>query len=203
MNRYTYIIALLLLFSSCWQYDELSPLEYVKWIENPSNGLVLEKEQNELIFKLQYKPIEYVVASQERKIELPESVFAKAKSQMDGLQYFTLRLRSGNEEQPLLDKDRMTLEEYDQRVNYFSFGMQNDLVLFDGQDSLRCLLYHFERAYNLTDENTFLLGFDLPSNQEAINSKKLIYKDQFLGVGQIELTIDKANLSNIPQINLK
>jgi hypothetical protein len=193
----------LLLNSSCSQSEELAPLEFVKWIENPSNGLIVEKEKEDLIFKLQYKPIEYVVAVQERKRQLSKKVFEKAKSQMEGLQYFTFRISPADVNKPLLDKSRLTSEDYDRRINYFSFEMQHDLVLFDGQDSLRCLLFHYERAYNLNAENTFLLGFDLPNNQIPTGSKKLIFHDPILGTGQIELNIDQEDLARIPKLNLK
>ena len=178
------------------------PLEYVKWVENPDNGLLVQTEQEGFIFKLQYKPIEYIIAVQERRKRLPEATVTQARKELSGMQYFTFKIRPEKEDQALLDKTKMTVSEFDQRLGYFSFSMQKDLLLVDGQDSLPCLLFHHEPTYGLTGEETFLLGFDLPIEPSLYSPKELLYKDSFLGTGQVSVTIQEAALTSIPALNL-
>lgn len=201
MKNYWYILFVLLSTSSCQQSQSLTPLEYVKWVENDVNGLLVQQETETTVYTLQYKPIEYLVAVQERKQQLSKDVFDRVKSQMDGLQYYTLRVRSKEEKLAWLDRESLSEEDYLENVNHLSFGLQHELTLVDGQDSLSCLLFHWEQTNNIALTCTFLLGFDQPEQSE-VSSKKLVLEDDQLETGRIELTIRKEDLTKKPKMHL-
>jgi hypothetical protein len=119
------------------------------------------------------------------------------------MQYLTFRISTPNLKSELLKAGISSLEEYNQRILYCSFQMQNDLKLLDGRDTLNCELFHFERVYNLAPYATFSLGFPLGKmecNGKQINDKTLIYDDKMFGVGRINLTIKGKDIENIPHL---
>ncbi len=187
---------------SCQKSKNLSPVDYVRWIENPSNGLNVMLEKEEEKYSLQFKPIEYIVAVQERRKHLPKEVFERAKSQMEGLQYFTFRINPDESPAAWLDQEKMSAEDYRKNVKHLSFGMQNDMTLIDGIDTLTCLLFHHEQSYKLNSSYTFLLGFEM-SEESMFQSKKMIYKDETLGIGTVEFSIKEDDLINIATLNLE
>lgn len=174
----------------------LSPREYVSWIEDKNNGLKVEKKIGEFTYMFQYKPTDYVVAMDLKMDSISKAIFQKKGDEYSGLQYFNFRIstESGGE---LLKKNVADERDYYGRIQYFSFDMQNDLKLIDGKDTLKCLLFHFERVFGLAPYATFLLGFPVSQNRE---NKTLFYDDKIFGLGRIYLTVQSKNINKLPSL---
>ena len=159
----------------------LEPKEYVQWIRELTNGLKKEKTIDDLIFTVQFKPPEYIVCMEERQPQLPGDLVKRKTAELSDMQYydFTITLKKGQGE--LLKYDLTSSGQYTQRVNYFAFGLQKDIQLLDGNDTLSCSLFHFERAYDVTPSGTFLLGFPVNKNSSG-QDKTLIVDDKTFGI---------------------
>jgi len=179
----------------------LSPAEYVKWVEEEGNGLTEEKKIGDLVFELQYRPLDYVVMMDTKNMNISKDSLEQRKQQMSGLQHFVLRMRVEGFNDDVLKYNLTNPADYESRVKYFSFQMQNDLKLIDGKDTLYCGVYSYERAFGITPYTTFVLGFPVKEkNQASVGDKTLLFDDKILGAGPLRITISEKNIENIPQL---
>jgi len=177
---------------------ELSPSDYVQWVKNSENGFFKEKTIDDISFTALYKPYEYIVCIEERAEEIQDSVAKKKLSEMEGMQYFDLKFLLNESQGELLKYKLNSAQEYENRVKYFSFNMQNDIKLVEGQDTIPCSLFHFERAYDVAPFATFLLGFNASKNNSK--DKTLIVYDRTFNKGTIKFTFKQNDLQNLPKL---
>ncbi len=178
--------------------QSLTPGEYVKWVRDEQHGLKKEKTIEDIVFSAQYKPAEYAICTEEKKGKLEDTLVKREKKDLEGMQYFDFKIGLRKGEGELLKYDLSSKEEYDKRVNYFSFNMQKDIQLVDGQDTIPCSLFHFERAYDVTPNSVFELGFAPGKN--STGNKTLIYHDNIFRKGIIKLEFENKDLSDVPQL---
>jgi len=177
----------------------LEPKEYVQWVQDPDNGLKREKIIDDLIFSVQYKPGEYIICREQRQAQLQAGLVKQKLAGLNGMQYYDLTIKMKSGEGELLKQGLASVEQYDQRVKYFAFAMQNDIQLVEGNDTLPCSLFHFERAYDITPQATFLLGFPVNENTSK-EDKTLIIYDKTFNSGLIKLTFPINRLNNLPRL---
>ena len=171
---------------------------YISWVENPGNGLAASKEIDGIIYSVQYKPLQYEVLLQEKRMLTQEEMIREMDSLSD-MQYYTFRMQTVNG----ADLHRYGISEdheYYSRLEYFSLGMQNDVSLIDGKDTLPCLMFHYERTYGIDPRACFVLAFDAGSRNPG--KKTLMYNDRVFGAGPVMLSIDAASIEEIPQLIL-
>lgn len=177
----------------------MSPQEYVQWVQNPDNGLRKKKIIDDLTFYAQYKPYEYIVCMEQQTEQIYDSLLKRKMNELNGMQYYDFKIMLKDGEGELLKYQLSTQEEYNKRVNYFAFAMQNDIQLVEEKDTLPCSLFHFERAYDVIPSCTFLLGFEKKLSNK---SKTLIVYDKIFKKGYIKFTFDEKELQNIPTIKV-
>jgi hypothetical protein len=223
LKKYLFFILLVFSYSSCKEHvteegtipveeeikesalsDEIKmvtmPSEnYITWVRNPQNGLVKTKTIDDLKFTVQYKPYEYIVCLEERSDKVADTTMKRKVKELDGMQYYDLKILLKTNEGELLKSGINSMEEYDKRVKYFSFGMQNDIQLVDGKDTLPCVMYHFERAYDATPVCTLLLGFN-KDNSNAAKPKTLLVYDRTFNKGLLKFTFTEKRLQTLPKL---
>lgn len=184
----------------CNLNDALPPVDFVKWVENPANGFRVSKNTQEFVYTLQYQPIAYLVAREKRSNSLSKALLEQETDARKDLQYFNFRiaLADGSSSGSLLKHNLHDPAEFEQRVAYFSSAMQNDLSLVCGKDTLPCLLFHFERIYDVAPYTNFLLGFQLGTEERQ--DLQFIYDDKILGTDPVLLVVKADALRNIPPI---
>jgi hypothetical protein len=170
----------------------LAPGEYVRWIEDENHGLRVRHVSGGYEFVLQFKPIEYIIAKQEKTDRLNASVMESERAEMKDMQYYTLSIQAEGGQDLLLESSPGNPEEYQKRVEYFSGQMQEDLKLIDGKDTFTCLLFLFEPSFQLRPFSNFLVAFEVAQGEGGApfrNDKTLIYYDKMLGIEPVSLTI--------------
>ncbi|HTB06440.1 MAG TPA: hypothetical protein VK806_05750 [Bacteroidia bacterium] len=178
--------------------EKLPPAQYVKWVEDEQNGLKKSKTIDDIIYTAQYKPCQYVVCEEEKKMAIADSTIKQEVSELGGMQYMNLKIELKNGSGEFLRYGISTREEYNERVNYFSFGMQKDVQLVDAGDTLPCLLFHYERLYSIAPYGTFLLAF--PKGKNIDGDKTLIIFDHVFNTGIVKLFFKGSDLKNTPQL---
>lgn len=196
---------------SCSGDAPLNKKDYVKYITNEDNGLVHTKEINEIEFQIQYEPINYKVLKKVKNRAFTQNQYKQDVERFKGSQYFIFKIALKNKQGELLKYQASSQEEYSNRVQYFSYSMQNDFYLLEGEDSLKCNLFHFERTYGVSPFSTFVLGFDskneliekATSYQENVrNDKVIVYDDKVFGIGPIKYKIRATDINNIPELTI-
>lgn len=186
--------------TGCKALSQLSALDFVAWVENPDNGLRESKTLDGICFDLQYKPAEYVVLRENLVIPGSAAEMNNETSLLSDMQYFTLRI-SREDGRDLLQDEPNGMDQFSARLVYFSGAMQHDIKLIDGNDTLPCQLFHFERTFGVDTRSTFLVGFQSRSTDE-LNDKTFVFEDHELGVGPVMITIEKESIQNIPLLKL-
>ena len=88
-------------------------------------------------------------------------------------------------------------EEYSHRINYCSFQMQKDIFLVEGDDTLACGLFHFERTYDIAPYATFLLGFPLKKEKQN-KDKVLVFNDRLFNKGTMRFVFKNEDIKKTP-----
>lgn len=174
---------------------ELHSNDYVKFVEDESNGLRVSKNIGEVNYMIQYKPIEYILLRENNN----NGDIKKRKEDLGGMQYYTLTYSLVKNNKDILKFNLTSPDEYYERVNYFSFGLQNDIYLVDGKDTLDCKLFNYVRSYGLSPKADFVLAFD-KSKQTKTTDKLMVIEDKIFGGGIIKIKISKEDIENIAEL---
>jgi hypothetical protein len=169
--------------------SSLTKKEYVKWIETPENGLKKNKTVEGFYYEIQYKPVAYIVIKKNS-----DSITVK---DYEALHYIDLEL-SHKDFPELMKLGLEQQEDYYHRLKYYSFDIQNDLTLIDGQDTMKCVFSHFERTYGILPYIKIVAAFEKSKKQGG--DKTFSYTDKIFNKGIINLKIKEKALKNIPKI---
>ncbi|MDP2388374.1 MAG: hypothetical protein Q8M29_18520 [Bacteroidota bacterium] len=179
----------------------LKPVEYIKWVEDPENGFLLEKNINEFSYVALYKPGNYSTLVEMAVLEkINEEKFKEVQKTYEGMDYFTFKIACSETKDELLRYKSSSSGEYFNRLEYFSFKAQNDFNLLNGTDTVKCELFHFERSFGLAPVLTFVIGFSKPEKQ--LGPMTLIYEDRIFKNGTIKLLFEEEVLNNEPELVL-
>lgn len=181
--------------------NNLAPNNYVKWIEDKSNGIKKIKELKPLRLELQYKPIDYLVLRNKEDRQTNANQTANIRSEYEGLQYYQFKIGLVSQSQDLLHFRIKNNNEYSERIEYFSFYVCDDIRLIDGNDTLRSVICHFERTYGLVPYVNLSLAFEVDNSKE-IRDKILIYNDQLFGIGPVKIRIKSSDINSIPTLKI-
>lgn len=174
---------------SCTQ--SVGEKEYISWVEDYGNGLHVLRPLGDYSFDLQYKPAEYIYL-QNKDITNHAAVDDIAE---DDMQYFTLTIGLTDSAMDFIDYNTPTMAQKSAKLYHFSFKFQEEIYLEEHNEKIPCVLYHFERSYDLKASRTFVLGFESP-NREA-KSTKLVIDSPWFNTGPVKFIIDK---SSIPEL---
>lgn len=194
------VIFTILLAVGCGSDMSLDIDEYKEWLTDNKYIYSKTKRINPLVFMLTYRPVHEMVLAQSKGKILSKDEFLEAEYELEGLQYYTLKIGlEGDAKTNITNYKVSNKSESDQRLYYLSFLMKNDIYLIEGNDTLNCQLYHFERAFNLSNHRTFNLAFDKSENGKN-KDKTIIIDSPFFGTGPVKMKFQAKELNNIPTI---
>jgi hypothetical protein len=197
-----FAIAILLLGSCQRNGHQLSVREYIQWIDEEENQLTVEKKIDNYYFQLFYKPHEFIVLKDLNEKQADNTQLAEKLKSLAGTQYFSLRVENlmpGAKD--LLNGIAVTELDYQQKLEYCNSYLSADIKLIDGNDTLPCVLYHFERNYGVAPFNVINLAFENKNiHADKPNDKCLVYDDKLFGTGPVLLTIKAETLANLPTL---
>jgi hypothetical protein len=178
--------------------------DYMNWVEDKNNGLLIEKNIGAITFSALYKPYSYLAVLELRKDSINEKKLKEKEKEYEGLQYFTFKIAANDQQQELLRVNAGSESDYYSRLEYFSFEMQHDFKLIEGRDTLDCALYHFERVYGLAPYATVVLGFPFAKGgqQKTYQNKTISYTDKIFGAGKVNMTFKGEKLNKIPELKV-
>jgi hypothetical protein len=179
----------------------ISSDDMLSYTIQPENGLLKTKKINEYTYSVKYKSIPYIIAQESGGKTISRADYKNKISELEGLQYFDLRLQVENTNNEILKYDLGSEEQYDERINYLAFKMQNDIQLIDGKDTLECLLYHMERAYDIVPYSTILCAFKKIA-KPVEGDKIFVLHDNLFNNGTIKLTFLNSDIQNAPELKL-
>lgn len=181
--------------------EKLTVTPYKNWLEKKGKEVLqTEKKVEDYTFSALYRPVDYLALADMANEPFDEQRFKKKKEQYEGLQYFTFKISAEGQNTELLKVNLKSKDDYYKRIEYFSFKMQNDLKLIENSDTLDCVLFHFERVYNIAPYALFTVAFPEGNTN---TDKTIFYDDNILGVGRIFLKVKAENINAIPELTTK
>lgn len=191
---------LFLLLTSCGK-DALLPSDYIAWVNDANNSLLKTKSIVPLEVEVLYKPLPYIIANEQRTNKIDKTVYEARIKELKGLQYYTLKLGITGGKLDVTNYEVNDNGQQQDRLNYLSFAMQKDIKLVEQGDTLSCVLYHFERSYDIVSYRTFVLAFE-EKETNRLTDKTLILDLPYFKTGPIKLNYKIADLEAIPNLKL-
>mgnify|MGYP000356640914 CR=1 FL=1 len=180
--------------------SKLKPVEYINWCEDQENELKQSKQIGDFTFSAFYQPHDYLAIKELNKGESVNSKEFEEKIKEYGeMTYCSFRLENSKTNGELLKTDLSSDQQYYGRLEYMSFKMQEDFKLIQGNDTLPCSMYHFERIYSLAPYATFVLGFPKTDSKEDI---KLWFHDKLFNNGIVILNFKTESIHNLPKLEI-
>jgi hypothetical protein len=199
MKNIVFFVLVVTILLSCRTTDflgkeKLLPEDYVQWVENKENGLRIDMEDEPYMYELQYQPIEYLVVRQIRSPQITSAALKEGTQKRNGLLYFTLKMWTKDGKGILSDKNLII----ENKNSYLLSGLQNDMILLAGSDSLHCVMLHFESANNLIPYDQCVLAFEKPKVEKE-NLVFLLRTDKYKQ-GWLKITVKKQDIKNTPKL---
>lgn len=195
--RFFLIFVLVVLFVACGQRPE----EIVQMVNKKDSAYKRSKSiaQIDIQFDCKYKPAEYNALMEFTSADINRRELDNLiKENRQTLRFdFQISSLSGIDR----IKDTLAPDDYLKRIEYLSAQMQEVFRLIHDGDSLSPVFYHFERTYNVTQFNTFLLAFDLPI-EEMKTDVSLVFQDPLFASGQHVFLFDKSIINKKIRVKL-
>jgi hypothetical protein len=172
--------------------SRLEPQDYMAWVENYDNGLHIQRPVGPFVFDLQYKPSLYMLLQQTPQITPAQLKEVSLETEM---QYYTLTLGLADGKGDFLNYQTANYTEQQQKLYYFSYLFQDHIYLEEDGKKLPCLLFHFERSYDLKPSRTFVLGFESPS--KGLAPAQVVIESPWLNTGPVKLQIEKKDTPTV------
>jgi len=194
-----HIVLLCLVLSGCSVAPSVLPSgQYLDWMNDRSNGLVAEKKVGEFSITAGYRSADAMALMNTGFYPTPQQ-WKSAREQSGNMQYYFVTYRLNNSNQDILKYKLSDENEYFARSNYLSFGIEKDVYVLCGKDSLPCRLHQFTPHYGLSPKADLVFAFDEPDSLHA-RDRTLVIEDQLYGLGILQFEFKAKDLQNIPSI---
>ena len=179
----------------------LQPNDYIRYVQDKQNGLKKEVIVDGWQYDIQYRPYEYILLF-EQAGDLSKS--SKRLAELSGTAWFNISFKRTSDSVSAMRYGLSSKEDYDRRVDYYLNQASKDLVLvYDKRDTLHPISYEFENNYNLTPQETIVVGFGLPKGEkEPRRDMQLCWTDHVFKNGIIKALYLSDELRKIPNLTL-
>lgn len=180
--------------------DKQLPMnEFLSWVADTDNELAKTKELSEIQYKICYLPKQTMAYMELKNEAYTDAQFREACGHYSEMSYFNFRLELNGGSGELLKYKLSSAAEYNDRVTYMSFRMQNDIFLVQGKDTLHPGLFHFERIYEVAPYATVMLAFD-DKKFSKDNEFTIVYDDKLFHKGYIKYNYRPKQLIDLPNL---
>lgn len=195
------IIGITILFIRSSANHVTSIRDFQAWFNKPENGFIKKRNVNGLEFSVQYRPPELMLINEIKREEALTLHMIDSLSNLYGdSDYFLLTIRPDPENfdpQGDLIKSRVeNYSQYSEAIKYLSFYLDENIELLVGEDTLVPNFYHYERGFEVSNKQSFLVSF--PRTDNSSQSKKFIFDDFVFYSGRLKFNFN--NNQNYPEI---
>lgn len=192
-------LLLAILVCGCNSKTDLTPGEYISFMENEKNDFRSTITSGKIRYTFQYKPAEYIAFKESGQSEFNNEKFAKRIDDLAYTAWFNVYIEMEESEVNPIKNQVNSLDEYNQRVVYFLDRAKNSFSLLYGGEEMPLAGYHFENNYGLTPADVIVIGFKIPDSKPE---KEIVleYSDRLFGNELMKNRVSKKQLSNIPSV---
>ena len=207
VNYYTGVLVLLL-FVSCGQNEINSYEDYLLWLNDEGNGMLMKKEAGGITIKLKQLPSNYLayqdlINNKNIKKELADSVIKSYDKSLTFL--LTIGVDGVSKQGDIMYQGVKDYEAYKRQLMELNFGIENNILLTIAGETYRPVLSHLENVYGLTDSRNITLVFIPASKEDALfyttNEIQFTYDDELFDTGINHFTFSREDINNTPLFN--
>lgn len=172
--------------------------QYAAWLHSKESGVYHKRKVGAIVYEAQYKPLDYVAWRESGMKQRPEEEDLRAKiERIGGLHHFEFRINIDGYNSEFLKYSVSGQDEYDERIKYYSFTMQQDIaIVTEKGDTIPCGIHHFERTYDVAPYAVFQVGF--PSEATDLSAGfTLIFNDRMNNNGLVKFYFDGRYIQHI------
>lgn len=189
----------ILLFNSCQRARlELTPEEYIKYLDNPENGFIKKVTLDDIVYEFHCKTPEYLAVQQNLNSANASFINPRIKQLQSTIWFYVYIKSKSGKVNPLKEKVS-GLDEYNQRLSYFLDQAKSSFNLSSGGKPMKQVAYHFENNYGLSPFDTMILGYAIEGDYQEII---LEYEDRLFNAGLMKITIEENDLNELPTLKL-
>ncbi len=166
--------------------------QYIHWVENPGNGLLTTQRVSNYNIKVQYQPDDYRYLLKSNTSVIDPLRLKENRDEAVGMQFYHLTFSLADPTQDVMKYGVASLDEYQQKIYYFSYRFQYDIELEHNGQKLDCKLFHFEDTMGLSSSRLFLLGFENPDTR--VQQVSIIINSSWISKEPVELKLNKNNI---------
>jgi hypothetical protein len=179
----------------------LSPDDYATWVNSADSRLGTTHAYQHFSYGLRYDPVELIALRRLKGQQLSATSLQNKKSELGNFQYYTLTIGTATGED-IIKYRATSLQERQERAQYFAFDMQRDIKLVDGTDTLQCAMFHYESNFGVKPYTNFILAFTGGHADGKHQDKTLILYDRLFGNGVVTLSLYARDLNRIPALTI-
>jgi len=138
----------------------VDPIDYLQSANSDNSPLVKSHVFDDVKIEVNYRPAAYMATSQLVKSQIKDGDYEEIKSEFASTSNYNLKIENlgGGAIMKGIANDAM---QYQDLVQYLSFGIQQDLYIGNEQDTFPCSFVHFERNYDVAPFLNVQFGFNL------------------------------------------
>lgn len=191
---------LIIVMTSCYSCTRsMNSNNYISYIKNEENGLNKVVKVADWEFDMQYKPYDYILFAEGKGNKTFDKI--SRLQNLKGTAWFNISFKRAKADKSPLRYDITSWDEYNKRLNYYLSEASGDIELIYDKDTLKPMSYLFETNYNLTPQETIVVGFDLPGRPDRPGKDmQLVFYDRVFGNGIIKTMYTAKVLNNIPDL---
>jgi hypothetical protein len=179
----------------------VQPQDYVRYVENPKNGLKVNQEVNGVDYSLQFEPVEYCVMLEKRSFSIPLEVFKEEYNRFKGLEHYTFRINRTSMDS--LVNGLGDTSKYKKSVKeYFDFRIQKDIKMVMGQDTVPCSICQPDANTGISQYYTFSLGFSTKDDSKSQADRIFVYENKILHTNKVTLCVKGKDITSIPVLKM-
>lgn len=184
------------LVTSCQQ--QLDEAAFLAYIHNPDNGLYQQQTVEGVEVSIQYRPTEILIAQELKNNPQSGSNLDSLRKMYNSKLHFTLSF--SKDEQEVENQFLPDRSQYNQAIQYLSYGLANNISLVSSSDTIRPLGYVYPRMYSTTGRSSMFVVFDRDQLKEETGKFYILLQDTQLGLGMLVYPFRQRDLDNIPTI---
>ena len=182
------------------QLPNVQPIPKEEFVELTSDKAFLSKSKELNGLKYDARPVPTdLMALRILGDDYNEERLDSLRKELQGIAYFEFRIEAPGSLTEVAKVGLTSMAEYQERIEYMAFEMQNNYSLQIDAESKECFIYHFERTYNIAPYSTFLLGFEL-SEEEEHKERTLVFDDDVFGAGRLKFKWTPNEFNWVPKI---
>lgn len=194
------IVMSLLVLTSCTSIPK-DGQALVAYVDNQSNGCLKEFSISGWDYSMLYKPAAYILEKEHIK---GQTDYEARWRQLESTVWFNIKISRSDKSISPLKYQVTSVEQYEQRYQYMMSQAAADITMQYGSSTLHPISYAFETNYNLTPEETLVVGFALPEGITYPEQDfQLIYRDKIFNNGIVKATYHIKDIEPLKKLTYK